>query len=339
MRTEHIIHETDARSLESLDIPQVHLVVTSPPYPMIEMWDEVFMKMNGEIVLSRPIEAFELMNRELDKVWEGVDKHLIEGGIVCVNIGNATRSINGSFSMFPSNVRITQKFMEMGYTVLPEIIWRKQSTAPNKFMGSGMLPPNAYVTQEHEYILIFRKGGMRQDLKTMIDVRRSSAYFWEERNIWFSDLWQMTGSRQKLKNASRERSAAFPFELPFRLINMFSIKGDRVLDPFMGTGTTSLAALASCRSSIGIELSSDLVGITVDRIQNSVEEVQQIRAARLDKHRKFVETRQQTKEIKHIAEFHKMPVVTTQERMIWIDELERVSKIQDSPVIIEATYK
>ena len=105
----------------------------------------------------------------------------------------------------------------MGFTNLPEIIWRKPTNSPNKFMGSGMLPAGAYVTLEHEFILIFRKGGKRifkSDAEKL--KRQQSAFFWEERNVWFSDLWTLTGTNQKLNNKnSRERSAAYPFDLAY----------------------------------------------------------------------------------------------------------------------------
>ena len=151
------------------------------------------------------------------------------------------------------------KMIELGFTPLPSIIWRKQSNAPNKFMGSGTLPAGAYVTHEHEHILIYRKGGKRQ-FKTPQEKqnRRVSAFFWEERNAWFSDVWDnLKGTRQNLgDDVNRERSAAYPYELPFRIIAMYSVKGETVLDPFMGTGTTG-----ACASLLGM----DFVGIEIDK--------------------------------------------------------------------------
>ena len=162
---------------------------------------------------------------------------LVHGGIACVNIGDATRTINKVFKLYPSHVRIAQSFLDLGFQSLPGILWRKPTNAPNKFMGSGMLPPGAYVTLEHEHILIFRKGNKRefknQDKKQN---RQESSYFWEERNKWFSDIWELKGEKQflKKKENGRMRSGAFPFELVFRLISMFSTNGDVVLDPFLG---------------------------------------------------------------------------------------------------------
>ena len=128
-------------------------------------------------------------------------------------------------------------------------------------MGSGMLPAGAYVTYEHEYILIFRKGGKRlfgtEEEKAR---RRVSAYFWEERNVWFSDIWiDLKGAAQGLCNKSvRNRSGAYPLELAFRLICMYSLYGDLVFDPFLGTGTTTTAAIVTGRNSIGAECHREL---------------------------------------------------------------------------------
>ena len=180
-----------------------------------------------------------------------------------INIGDAVRTIGKNFQLYPNHARILTTFSKQGFTVLPEIIWRKPTNAPNKFMGSGMLPPSAYVTLEHEFILILRKGGKRI-FKTEKDKinRRNSAYFWEERNTWFSDIWDLRGVTQtmleKKSKELRSRSAAFPFELAYRLINMYSVKGDVILDPFLGTGTTTIAAMVSARNSIGFEIEKNL---------------------------------------------------------------------------------
>ena len=119
-----------------------------------------------------------------------------------------------------------------------------------------MLPAGAYVTLEHEYILIVRKGSKRIfNSEKEKQNRRESALFWEERNVWYSDIWfDLKGATQKLIKTSRDRSGAYPFELAYRLINMYSAKNDVILDPFLGTGTTTAAAMASGRNSIGVEI-------------------------------------------------------------------------------------
>jgi DNA modification methylase len=251
--------------MEALDSGSTDLVVTSPPYPMIEMWDAMFIDQNAEIgnALNKgdgPV-AFELMHRKLDSVWQEVWRVLKPSGIACINVGDATRTINSRFRLYPNHSRILNQFLKLGFEALPAIIWRKQTNAPNKFMGSGMLPPGAYVTLEHEYILILRKGPKREFKRdSEKQNRRQSAFFWEERNVWFSDVWMdVKGASQHLGNrAARLRSAAFPFEVPYRLINMFSVKGDLVVDPFLGIGTTMWAAMTAGRNCIGYEIEGEL---------------------------------------------------------------------------------
>jgi len=333
-KTKHQIYYQNANDLKQIQDGSVHLMVTSPPYPMIAMWDEIFSQQNREIKETLEIEngslSFELMHRELDKVWDEVYRVLVDGGIACINIGDATRTVNGNFELFNSHSRIISHCLKIGFQTLPAIIWRKQTNAPNKFMGSGMLAPGAYVTLEHEYIIILRKGGKRLfKTKEEKENRNESAYFWEERNIWFSDVWMdLKGTGQKLNHDElRERSGAFPFELAYRLTNMFSVKGDIVLDPFVGTGTTTIAAATSERNSIGIEISSQFSNVINDRIKQSKNSINEYIKSRVERHLEFVEERERTKgQLKYSNEFHKFPVMTRQElglRLQFIDEIEQ----------------
>lgn len=320
METKHTIYTGAAQQMSKVADNSVELVVTSPPYPMIEMWDNIFGAQNPDTVVAlqenRADVAFELMHAELDRVWDEVARVLVPGGIACINIGDATRTINGNFALYSNHSRIISHFISHGFVNLPNIIWRKQTNAPNKFMGSGMLPAGAYVTLEHEWILIFRKGGKRE-FKTIEDKqrRRESSFFWEERNVWFSDLWDdIKGTKQKISADSRDRSAAYPLEIPYRLINMYSLQGDTVLDPFLGTGTTTLAAIMSNRNSIGYEIDDKFIEIIADNIQSSsVAEMNDVIDKRITAHKRFVSERMQSKEFKHYNEHLGMPVMTSQE--------------------------
>jgi DNA modification methylase len=151
--------------MEQVHDGSINLIVTSPPYPMIEMWNDIFSKQNPDIrndlMSGDGMGAFNKMHDILDAVWHECDRVLAPNGFVCINIGDATRTVNGNFQLFSNHYRIIDFFMKHGYCVMPDILWRKQSNSPNKFMGSGMYPAGAYVTYEHEYILIFRKGGKR----------------------------------------------------------------------------------------------------------------------------------------------------------------------------------
>lgn len=322
----------------------VDLVVTSPPYPMIEMWDDIMMSQNGsDFDSKRPKLMFEQMHQMLDKVWSECFRTLKNGSFMCINIGDATRNLNNNFALYTNASRITQFCEKLGFESLPCIIWRKPSNAPNKFMGSGMLPCGAYVTQEHEYILIFRKNGKREfKTETEKQNRRESGYFWEERNEWFSDLWNVLGIRQKITfTQTRERNASFPIEIPYRLTNMFSVKNDVVLDPFIGLGTTMLASILSERNCVGYEIDKLLKQNHKDIIQNfDIEEANRLIYNRYLKHLKFVSDRiSDRKEIKYENEKLKCLVMTNQETDINFHYIKSVNvSDNDDAVYIVADY-
>lgn len=323
--------------MSAISDDSVDLVVTSPPYPMIAMWDEIMADQNikiKEYLVSDPDQAFELMHQELDKVWRECLRVIKPGGFLCINIGDATRTINGRFKLYNNHSRIITSCLGMGFVGLPNIIWRKQTNSPNKFMGSGMLPCGAYVTLEHEWILIFRKGDKRvfKDAETK-QTRCKSAFFWEERNTWFSDIWEIKGTKQNLQQSkSRERSAAYPFEIPYRLINMYSEIGDTVLDPFLGTGTTMQAAILLGRNSIGYDIDphmGDLVTAGIDTM--NVDRCNDLIKQRFDNHIEFVRARKTSgKEIKHYNKPMNVEVMTKQEETMELCCLRAISSLPES---------
>lgn len=339
-RTTHTIFYADSNRMTELKDESADLMITSPPYPMIEMWDEVFAKQNpaiGDALRDKNGNlAFELMNQLLCGVWQEVYRILRPGGIACINVGDATRTIDGDFKLYPSHSRIMSHCLKTGFQALPEILWRKQTNAPNKFMGSGMLPPGAYVTLEHEFILVLRKGGKRK-FERQADKRRRkrSAYFWEERNIWFSDIWMdMKGARQDLENENlRKRSAAFPFELAYRLINMFSVKGDVVLDPFLGTGTSMAAAMASCRNSVGYEIEPNFSNAVAEITNDIVASSNQYIDERLARHLEFVTKRVASgRSLKYKNENYGFPVMTKQEVGILINDVREFRMLSNQQI-------
>ena len=321
MQTKHRFIYADSRNLETIADNSIDLAVTSPPYPMIEMWDKQFSSfipgLEAMLEESNYSAAFETMHLELDRVWFDLKRVMKQGALACINIGDATRTLNGRFRLFANHARIQSKFFELGFDLLPVILWRKQTNAPNKFMGSGMFPPGAYITLEHEYILIFRKGSKRvfateEEKKN----RRESAYFWEERNSWFSDLWNFKGTRQETTSGElRKRSAAYPFLLPFRLINMFSVYGDTVLDPFSGTGTTAMAAIAAGRNSINYEFERSFYEPVKNRLIQEAPQLSRYNRERIARHLEFVENYQEEKgKLKHLSKHYGFPVMTAQEQ-------------------------
>lgn len=330
MKTEHAVHVGDAGDLAAVADDSVHLVVTSPPYPMIEMWDDLFADASDAVAAALDAgegrSAFRAMHEHLATVWEEVARVLVPGGIACVNVGDATRKIGGSFRLFPNHARVIEWFTGHGFQALPDVLWRKPSNRATKFMGSGMVPPNAYASLEHEYILPFRKGSSRRSFEPGLDRRYESAYFWEERNRWFSDVWEgVRGVGQSLGNDDlRERSAAFPLAIPYRLINMFSVYGDTVLDPFWGTGTTSVAAMLSGRSSVGYELEPEFTTVFGERLSGLPERSRRVVGERLDDHREFVA--ETDTELRYDATHYDFPVVTKQERDVRFYAVDSVAE-------------
>ena len=341
MSTKHQIINQDASHLTKIPDQTIALVVTSPPYPMIEMWDESFSSQNKAVkdALSHSDykAAFNEMHRVLEAVWVEMNRVLINSGFICINIGDATRNNAGQFQLYPNHARIISFFEALGYSILPDIHWRKQTNSPNKFLGSGMYPAGAYVTYEHEYILIFRKGGKRE-FKTAPEKqnRRESAYFWEERNVWFSDLWDFKGTSQIMNgNGTRKRSGAFPFQLAYQLINMYSIKGDTVLDPFVGTGTTNLAAMASERNSIGVDIEEEFCQYAKEKMRQVKQETNQFIESRVDAHHRFVESQEAGEKSKFYTNtYHGFEVKTRQEKDLLIRTIDEIIPQEDGVTCI-----
>lgn len=341
-KTETLILNKNSENLPEIIDKSVDLIVTSPPYPMIEMWDDLFCKIDPTISDDlrnfRGNNAFEKMHEILNKTWKECDRVLKDNGFVCVNIGDATRTIDGNFSLYSNHTKIINFFQKMGYSVLPDILWRKQSNSPNKFMGSGMYPAGAYVTYEHEYILIFRKGTKRIFSGKEKIKRQQSAYFWEERNVWFSDLWDIKGTSQVIETpiTARKRNASFPFEIPYRLVNMYSVKGDMVLDPFCGFGLTNLACICSERNSIGVDIEPEICETTLENLSMSKEKLNTVIEKRLTTHKAFISSLSDEKKEKCYENTnHNFSVKTRQEKEIFIKKISNISRSENH---IECKY-
>jgi DNA modification methylase len=331
-QTRHQVYFTGAERMGRLPDGSINLVVTSPPYPMIAMWDALFSERSPAVAraLARQdgAAAFDLMHAQLAPVWDEVCRVLAPGGFACINVGDATRTIGGRFALYPNHMRIQEAMIRRGLTSLPGIIWRKQTNAPTKFMGSGVLPAGAYVTLEHEHILVFRNGGKRvftaDDDKRR---RRESALLWEERNTWFSDVWvDVKGVRQPLGDAdARQRSGAFPVDIAHRLVAMYSVKGDRVLDPFLGTGTTMVAAMAAGRHSVGYEIDGGLSAAIAQSADGAAALSRAMHRRRLDNHVAFLADRfRQGRLPAHRNAHYGFPVVMAQETALIFNDVRHV---------------
>jgi DNA modification methylase len=281
-QTHHTIVIGNSQRMPEIPDASIHLMITSPPYPMIQMWDKQFCELNPKIAeLWKKLDAegkeetvteiYNAMHLDLAKVWSETYRVLIDGGIACINIGDATRRINGKFRLFPNHSRIIEHSERIGFTTLPYILWKKPTTKPmykgkGAFLGSGFLPPNAYVTLDCEFILIFRKGKLRH-FPPHDTLRYESKLTKQQRDEWFSQIWQVTGTRQTA-DALERRTAAYPDEIADRLIKMFSIKNDTILDPFLGSGTTMKVAMKNERNSFGYETDPNLLPTITKKTEN-----------------------------------------------------------------------
>lgn len=228
-----MIYNKSSENMSEIADKSAHLIVTSPPYPMIEKWDELFGKTD-----------FWGQHSILGNTWRECDRILADGGIACINIGDATRTVDSNFCCYPNYAATVLMFAGMHFTPLIPIFWKKISNRPNAFLGSGFLPPNGYVSQDCEYIAILRKGTLRR-FKANDENRKASAFTKPERDLWFQQIWEIPGAR------GAKGTSAFPYEIPMRLIRMFSLIGETVVDPFCGSGTTGRAAETWGRNFIG----------------------------------------------------------------------------------------
>lgn len=257
--TTHKIIVGDSRNMEQVKDNSVDLIVTSPPYPMIKMWDNQFKNAGAN--------TYEEMHDYLSNVWRESFRVLKSGGLMCINIGDATRSIDHKFKLYPNHSKVIENCEKIGFETLPYIIWKKPSNKPNAFLGSGFLPPNGYVTLDCEFILIFRKGNIRK-FEPHDENRYMSTFTKQERDIWFSQIWEINGAKQSNKKVER-RTGEYPEEIVKRLIRMFSVIGDTILDPFAGTGTTLAVAKRLNRNSIGYEIDNSFIPIIKEKINYS----------------------------------------------------------------------
>jgi DNA modification methylase len=283
MQTQHRIILGNSQQMSELEAGSIQLMVTSPPYPMIAMWDELFCKADPKIAeLFQKLNAkgedqtvreiYNAMHDYLAKVWAETYRVLVDGGIACIDIGDATRTINSKFQLYPNHSRITEVCEKIGFTTLPYILWKKPTTKPmykgkGAFLGSGFLPPNAYVTLDCEFILLFREGKLRKFPPKDV-LRYESIFTKKERDEWFSQIWSLKGTRQTMTDLER-RTAAYPEEIAHRLIRMFSVKGELVLDPFLGSGTTTKIAIQNERNSIGYETDPNMLPIITKKTDNA----------------------------------------------------------------------
>lgn len=250
--TTHKIINGDSRSMTEIPDESVHLIVTSPPY-----WQ---LKDYGSDTQIGFNDSYENYINQLNLVWKEAYRVLHKGCRLCVNIGEQfARSVYyGRYKIIPIHTEII-KFCEiLGFDYMGAIIWQKtttmNTTGGGSIMGSFPYPRNGILKLDYEFILLFKKQGDAP--KPSQEQKEKSAMTKEEWNSFFNGHWNFAGARQ-----DEGHIAMYPEELPRRLIKMFSFVGDTVLDPFLGSGTTSLAAKNLERNSIGYELNSEFIPV------------------------------------------------------------------------------
>ena len=246
------------------DNESVDLIVTSPPYWQLKDYGNP-----NQIGFNQSYEEY---IDSLNLVWMECFRVLRSGCRLCINIGDqfARAAYYGRYKVVSIHSEIIRFCETIGFDYMGSIIWQKPTTmhtsGGGKVMGSYPYPRGGIVKVDYEYILLFKKPGT---CKTPpLDIKDSSKLSDEEWNTFFSSHWNFLGDRQN------KHIAVFPEELPNRLIRMFSFYGDTVLDPFMGSGTTALAAIRNGRNVVGYELNHDFLKFYEDKVLSQFSKIQ-----------------------------------------------------------------
>lgn len=256
MNTLHKIVIGDSRQMEEVPDESVHLIITSPPY-----WQ---LKDYGNEKQIGFNDTYEEYINNLNLVWNECHRILHKGCRLCINIGDQfARSVYyGRYKVIPIRTEIIKFCESVGFDYMGAIIWQKVTTCHTTggatVMGSFPYPRSGILKLDYEFILIFKKYGNQP--KASHEVKEQSKLTQKEWNQYFTGHWNFPGEKQD------KHLAMFPEELPKRLIKMFSFVGDTVLDPFLGSGTTSLAARNLKRNSIGYEINNDFLPIIKERL-------------------------------------------------------------------------
>ena len=247
MTTKHVLINGDSRCMSQIPNESVGLIVTSPPY-----WQLKDYGSESQIGFNQ---SYEVYINHLNLVWSECHRILQPGCRLCINIGDqfARTAYYGRYKIVPIHSEIIRFCETIGFDYMGAIIWQKQTTmhttGGQRVMGSYPYPRGGIVKIDYENILLFKKQGKAPAVEKSL--REASKLTDEEWNTYFSSHWNFPGARQS------EHIAVFPEELPKRLIKMFSFVGDTVCDPFMGSGTTALAAMNLGRNSVGYEINRD----------------------------------------------------------------------------------
>lgn len=263
--THHKLILGDSRDLKKIEAASVHLVVTSPPYWTLKEYPRVSGQL-GRIV------DYTAFLKELDKIWKQCYRVLVPGGRLVVVVGDVllSRRRHKRHQVIPLHADIQVRCRKLGFDNLAPIFWYKIANAAYEARGNGAgflgkpYEPNAVIKHDIEYILMERRPGSYRSPDPQ--TRLLSAISAEKHGIWFRQIWDDIPGE-----STRNHPAPFPEELVDRLIRMFSFANDTVLDPFVGTGTTMVAAARAGRNSIGIEVDQTYVQIARERLNKELQ--------------------------------------------------------------------
>jgi site-specific DNA-methyltransferase (adenine-specific) len=256
MNTDHKIIIGDSREMKEIKDESVHLVITSPPYWQLKDYGD-----RNQIGFN---DSYEDYINSLNLVWKECYRVLHKGCRLCINIGDQfARSVYyGRYKIIPIRTEIIKFCETIGFDYMGAIIWQKVTTCNTTggatIMGSFPYPRSGILKLDYEFILIFKKLGVSP--RVTREIKENSRLTKSEWNDYFSGHWKFPGERQD------KHLAMFPLRLPERLIKMFSFVGDTVLDPFLGSGTTSLAAKNLKRNSIGYEINQEFLPIIKKKV-------------------------------------------------------------------------
>lgn len=263
MKTHHKIIIGDSRNMEEIADESIHLIVTSPPYWQLKDYGN-----ENQIGYN---DTYEEYINNLNLVWSECHRVLHKGCRLCINIGDEfARSVYyGRYKVIPIRTEIIKFCENYGFDYMGSIIWQKVTTCNTTggatIMGSYPYPRNGIIKLDYEFILIFKKYGNAPNVSK--EIKELSKLTNEEWNQYFVGHWNFSGEKQD------KHLAMFPEELPKRLIKMFSFVGETILDPFLGSGTTSLAAKKLNRNSIGYEINEDFLPIIKEKLDIDKKEI------------------------------------------------------------------
>jgi DNA modification methylase len=229
-----------SEKMEEIPDNSIHLMVTSPPYNVGKEYDE-------NLTLNEYREF-------LRKVWSEVKRVLVPGGRACINIANLGRK-----PYIPLHVFIVEDMLDLGFLMRGEIIWNKASSgSPSTAWGSWLSAKNPVLRDVHEYILVFSKGMFSRG-----NLRRKSTISKEEFLDFTKSVWTFAAEPA----TKIGHPAPFPVELPYRLIQLYTFEGEIVLDPFMGSGQTAIAAVKTHRHYVGYDINEEYTKLAERRIK------------------------------------------------------------------------